>query len=345
MATFNKPEFNSVWATSGAKVAPDVAKISLGWVVEIPPHEMDNWIRNRQDAMLAHINQAGVVYWDETVEYQANKSYVQGRTTGNVYRAITTHTGVNPETDVNNNWQIAFEAGGSALLKAQNLADVPDKALARQNLGISTTSDYDGRYLRRSQNLADVPNKATGRANLGLGNSSTRNIGTTVGTVAAGDDDRIVNAVQKSTSISAGNGLLGGGVLSSSRTISLGVPSSITATSGNTVSPGTHTHSIDLDSIISCNPSGVSFSNGLKIITGRVTTGTSSTGGDIITFPTPFNNACICVWITSVASTTNGAEYAQVTSWDRTKVQGVTYTDVSERRVGTLTFTYAAIGY
>lgn len=166
MATFNKPEFNNVWATSGAKVAPDVAKINLGWVVEIPPHELDNWIRNRQDAMLAHINQAGIVYWDETVEYQANKSYVQGRTTGNVYRAITTHTGVNPETDVNNNWQVAFEAGGSALLRAQNLADVPDKALARQNLGISTTSDYDGRYLQRSQNLADVPNKSTGRANL-----------------------------------------------------------------------------------------------------------------------------------------------------------------------------------
>lgn len=166
MATFSKPQFNSVWATSGAKVAPDAAKINLGWVVEIPPHELDNWIRNRQDALLAHINQMGVVAWDETVEYQANKSYVQGSTTGNVYRAVTTHTGVNPETDVNGNWQVAFERGGSALLKAENLADVPDKALARQHLGISTTSDYDVRYLQRSRNLADVPNKATGRANL-----------------------------------------------------------------------------------------------------------------------------------------------------------------------------------
>ena len=168
MAVFNKPQFNSVWATSGAKVAPDAAKINLGWVVEIPPHELDNWIRNRQDALLAHINQMGVVAWDETVEYQANKSYVQGSTTGNVYRAVTTHTGINPETDVNGNWQIAFERGGSALLKAENLADVPDKALARQNLGISTTQDYDQRYLRASQNLADVPNKATARSNLEL---------------------------------------------------------------------------------------------------------------------------------------------------------------------------------
>ena len=35
-------------------------------------------------------------------------------------------------------------------------------------------------------------------ANLGLGNSATRNVGTATGTVAAGDDSRIVNAVQSS---------------------------------------------------------------------------------------------------------------------------------------------------
>ena len=34
--------------------------------------------------------------------------------------------------------------------------------------------------------------------NLGLGNSATRNVGTTTGTVAAGDDSRITNAVQSS---------------------------------------------------------------------------------------------------------------------------------------------------
>lgn len=255
MATFIKPQFNNVWATSGAKVAPDVAKINLGWVVEIPPHELDNWIRNRQDALLAHINQMGVVAWDETVEYQANKSYVQGSTTGNVYRAVTTHTGVNPETDVNGNWQIAFERGGSALLKAENLADVPDKALARANLGISTTADYDGRYLQRSQNLADVPNKATARANLGLGDSATRNVGTVGNTVAAGDDARIVNAVPKSTTVVAGNGLTGGGSLNGNVTIALGTPLHISGTSGNTVTATGHTHAVDVASLYaSVNP-------------------------------------------------------------------------------------------
>lgn len=166
MATFNKPEFNNVWASSGEKVAPDAGKISQGWVVEIPPHQYENWINNRQDQMLAHINQYGIVEWDSSTEYQANKSYAQGVTTGNVYRALTTNTGVNPETDANNNWTIAFERSGLSLLKSQNLADVPDKAAARTNLGIATTADYDARYLLKSSNFADVPNKSSARGNL-----------------------------------------------------------------------------------------------------------------------------------------------------------------------------------
>lgn len=165
MATFNKPEFNSVWASGGTKTSPEPAKINQGWVVEIPPFEYDNWIRNRQDAMLAHINQAGIVAWDASVEYQAGKSYVQSPS-GVVFKALTTHTGVNPDTDVNGNWEVAFQRSGEALLKSQNLADVPNKAQARTNLGIATTADYDSRFLRQVQNLADLPSKPTARGNL-----------------------------------------------------------------------------------------------------------------------------------------------------------------------------------
>ncbi|TCJ95971.1 tail collar domain [Volucribacter psittacicida] len=46
-------------------------------------------------------------------------------------------------------------------------------------------------------------------------------------------------------SITAGNGLTGGGTLGASRTISLGTPSKITATSTNVAGGNTHTHEID----------------------------------------------------------------------------------------------------
>lgn len=167
MTVLAKPSMaHGIWADRGETVTPSNAKVATGWVVEIPPHQMFNWWMKRADAFIAHNNQRGVPAWDAATQYYSYVSYVTGPESGLVYRAITTNTGVNPETDTNGNWQVAFEAAGNSLLKAQNLADVPNKALARQNLGISTTSDYDVRYLQRSQNLADVPNKSTGRSNL-----------------------------------------------------------------------------------------------------------------------------------------------------------------------------------
>ncbi|EBZ2755227.1 phage tail protein [Salmonella enterica subsp. enterica serovar Pomona] len=52
--------------------------------------------------------------------------------------------------------------------------------------------------MQKDQNLADVNDKAQARQSLQLGDSATRNVGITQGTVAAGDDSRITGALQKS---------------------------------------------------------------------------------------------------------------------------------------------------
>ncbi|MCP1404566.1 pyocin knob domain-containing protein [Achromobacter insolitus] len=54
-----------------------------------------------------------------------------------------------------------------------------------------------------------------------------------------------IGAAAASSSIVAGNGLTGGGTLASSRTLTLGTPSTLTAASTNAVQTSSHTHALD----------------------------------------------------------------------------------------------------
>ncbi|MEH5056520.1 phage tail protein [Citrobacter braakii] len=68
---------------------------------------------------------------------------------------------------------------------------------AATSKAVKIAMDNANARLAKERNLADLPNPALARQNLQLGNSSTKNIGTTADTVAAGDDARITGAMQK----------------------------------------------------------------------------------------------------------------------------------------------------
>lgn len=85
------------------------------------------------------------------------------------------------------------------------------------------TEEKINEFLKKSENLNDLANKATARTNLDVFSKSEVN----------------------SKTISAGNGLTGGGDLSANRTISMGTPSTVGPATSNTASGTTHTHALD----------------------------------------------------------------------------------------------------
>lgn len=112
MAEINLPDMSLLWASAGDVLPPSDSKIQQGWTPEVPPRQWFNWLDNRQDEAIAHIAQHGITVWSASLEYQANKSYVQG-SDGLVYKAITTNTNINPVGNVGD-WAYAFITADTA---------------------------------------------------------------------------------------------------------------------------------------------------------------------------------------------------------------------------------------
>lgn len=93
---------------------------------------------------------------------------------------------------------ITIKLSDSVTSEEEGTAATPKAVKSAFDLAERANQNADAR-LGKESNLSDVQDKAKARDNLGLKGAAVLDTGTTAGTVAAGDDTRIVNALQKGT--------------------------------------------------------------------------------------------------------------------------------------------------
>jgi hypothetical protein len=81
-----------------------------------------------------------------------------------------------------------------AVTGTQILADTTVAAALAGKETAGAAAAVQASSAQRASNLSDLSSASTARTNLGLGAAAVLNVGTTAGTVAAGDDSRIVAA-------------------------------------------------------------------------------------------------------------------------------------------------------
>ena len=167
MANIAKPAgLSNIWASGGTKVNPGSTKVNIGWVVQLPPYEYQNWVDNRQDQAIAHISQHGIPEWDATTEYQGLLSYTQG-SDGVIYKCLQTNTNKDPSNALNNLfWAVAFESYGSVsvvssalaahIANYQTLSGIANIAVARSNLSVYSRVESDTRFASLNGNPSQV---------------------------------------------------------------------------------------------------------------------------------------------------------------------------------------------
>ncbi|ENR6723895.1 tail fiber protein [Salmonella enterica] len=86
----------------------------------------------------------------------------------------------------------AASLAGSGIVQLSSSVTSDSESIAATPKAVKIAMDNANARLAKDRNLADLTNVQVARQSLQLGDSATRNVGTTSGTVAAGDDSRFL---------------------------------------------------------------------------------------------------------------------------------------------------------
>lgn len=244
------------WAATGAIVDPDVTKKDEGWQLgEQPPHEWMNWLHNTFGQKINHMLKNGVPDWDASTEYTDGVV----RHNGSIWVSVTTNTDSAP-SESNAKWvRIATSADATdAVLLTGNQVIEGTKTFAGSLRSRAVTNDggtdRTGTFIingpvasggNRSATFATAP--LTGNRTYTFPNSSgtvllENNLPTTATRWPTwGEVTNKPSVVETTRTLTAGDGLSGGGTLAANRTFA--VDSSVVRTTGDQTIAGTKTFS------------------------------------------------------------------------------------------------------
>ncbi|EMU8494017.1 tail fiber protein [Salmonella enterica] len=97
----------------------------------------------------------------------------------------------------------AASLAGAGIVQLSGSVTSDSESVAATSKAVKIAMDNANARLAKDRNLADLTNVQVARQSLQLGNSATRNVGTTSGTVAAGDDSRFLAIERTQTGLSS----------------------------------------------------------------------------------------------------------------------------------------------
>lgn len=119
-----KPNTKIPWASEGNKAEPTFDKQLEGWVQEIPPHEIANWLEYKQDLAIKYLFQEGIPTWDSTFEYSSTSYIKYNKVIYNIKDGaeipnVNKQPDTSPET-----WEVSFEAAGSSVPNSEEIEKI-----------------------------------------------------------------------------------------------------------------------------------------------------------------------------------------------------------------------------